>query len=288
MFARRILAFLFETFILLPISLVINVCAILPFMAIHSLFQSDGPEFTNILFFGIPLSFVAGWGIAFFLNKLRLRLKGKTTDDYYEVEYQRVTSRVVERYYGYGIETHVHNGRRIESENTGWGIIGILLCFIAFPLQLVASLASCLALVIPVIYSTSRRLPDGIHFSVGNQILHILFDFVIITFLGERLTPKFDQKSVLWAVCYIATPIAALSLASLVADLINVASIGAIAAISMIAMLFLMFITVALLIKYLILTFCFYDGVRAKVYAVKLALSSLAPAVFIVLALVFQ
>ncbi len=287
MLGRRFLSFLFETFILLPISLVINFGAIMPIAFIGYMLNTDGVEFTNVLFFGLPLSFVVGWGVAFFLNKLRLRIKGKTTDEYYEVEYQRVTSRVVDRYYGYGIETRVHNGTRIESSNTGWGIIGIILCFVAFPLQLVASLASFIALFVPVIYSTSRRLPNGLYFSAGNRMLHILFDFVIIPYFGPRLTPKFDQKSILWTLGYILTPVAAIFLGALIPELVEPRYLAAIAVPCLLALLFSLCATLVIVIKYTVLTLCFYDGERCVGYIKKIALSSLATGLLLVIVLIF-
>lgn len=165
---RRIWAFISHLCFWLPLSLVINMFALMPVFML-----TDIDVGMNIFFY-----WLISWALAFFLSKLRLRIKGKQTDFYYDAAYDEVT-----KYYYRDVqigESH-HEIIKTESANTGWGWLGIILSFILFPLQIVATIAAFLGMFYPRIYSTTKKLPDNRYFSLGNNVLHILFDFVIIS-----------------------------------------------------------------------------------------------------------
>lgn len=196
---KRILTFITQTVFWLPLSLIINALAVAP---IWMLFDGESDP-GNVIFIFLPV----GWAIAFGLNKFRQWLKGKQTDEYYDVAYDEVK-------YSYGGSTsdtiyinEEHNyGVRTESSNTFWGWVGIILSFVAFPLQLVAWFASFLSLYFPFIYVTSRRLPEDRNFAWYNIILHTLFDFV---FIKPPYSPKNrpSAKGLLWIFAFLSVPI---------------------------------------------------------------------------------
>ena len=196
---KRILTFITQTIFWLPLAFIINVCSVGPLWMLFDGSSDPG----NALFIFLPI----GWGIAFGLNKLRQWLKGRQTDEYYDVAYDEVK-------YSYGGSTsdtiyinEEHNyGVRTESSNTFWGWVGIILSFVALPLQLVAWFASFLSLFFPFIYVTARQLPEDKDFAWYNIILHTLFDFV---FIKPPYHPdhKPSAKGLLWIFAFISVPI---------------------------------------------------------------------------------
>ena len=199
---RRIFAFLVQLILWVPLSAIINLCAIGPILALFGVFGNDSPPFITVIFL-LPMM----WAAVFFLNKLRFKLKGKETDDYYNVVYDNINVDVKDLGDYYKVtETHSYS-TGVESSNTFWGWMGIILSFVALPLQLVALFMSFLALFFPVIYSTSRKLPGDTYFSVGNIILHSLFDFVIVPCYVEKKNPA-NPKGFLWILLFISVPIA--------------------------------------------------------------------------------
>lgn len=197
---KRVLTFLLETFIFLPISAVVTLGAWLPIIMFFT--TINGGEVMNLFIF-IPLTCLLGWGIAFSVNKFRMWLKGRQTEEFYDVDYHDVSYDVEESFWikdYYTItETHTY-GTRTESENTGWGWLSILSSFIALPCSLVATLMSFFALFMPAVYVTPWRVNE---YEVGriNLVLHALFDFMIIpvhmrrtgrpSFLGALFLPVF-------------------------------------------------------------------------------------------------
>ncbi len=196
---KRILTFITQTVFWVPLSLLINAFAVGP---IWMLFDGNSDP-GNVIFIFLPL----GWAIAFGLNKFRQWLKGRQTDEYYDVAYDEVK-------YTYGGSSYdtiyineEHNyGVRTESSNTFWGWVGIILSFVAFPLQLVAWFASFLSLFFPFIYVTARQLPEDKSFAWYNIILHTLFDFV---FIKPPYHPDHrpSAKGFLWIFAFISVPV---------------------------------------------------------------------------------
>ena len=190
---KRFFAFFFQLIFWLPFSLIINACAIGPFFMFEEIHKTNGMPVGNIILFTIIL-----WAIAFGLSKLRQRIKGHQTDDYYDVVYDEVTS----YYYGDTFIGESHRDvLRTEHSNTFWGWVGIFLSFIAFPLQLVALLASFLGMFIPFIYSTTKQLPEDRSFSFGNVLLHTLFEFVIIP-VSFRRRGRASAKGLIYMIFY--------------------------------------------------------------------------------------
>lgn len=196
---RRILAFLAQTFIWLPLAGIINICAVSPFFML----SGDMGEPTNIFIF-LPIM----WAIAFGLNKFRQWLKGRQTDEYYDVAYDEVTVSANADYYSDTIRiTEDHNYyTRTESSNTFWGWVGVILSFVALPLQLVAWLMSFAALFFPFIYSTARKLPEDRNFSFINVLLHTLFDFVFIK-VNYKRENKASPMGILYSLLFLTVPI---------------------------------------------------------------------------------
>lgn len=196
---KRILTFITQTVFWLPLSLLINAFAAGPIWMLLDGESDPG----NVIFIFLPL----GWAIAFGLNKFRQWLKGRQTDEYYDVAYDEVK-------YTYGgssydtiyINEEHNNVVRTESSNTLWGWVGIILSFVAFPLQLVAWFASFLSLFFPFIYVTTRQLPSDKRFAWYNIILHTLFDFV---FIKPPYHPdhKPSAKGLLWIFIFLSVPV---------------------------------------------------------------------------------
>ncbi len=264
---KRVLSFLAQTFIWLPLAFIINACAIAPFMMI----TGEMGEPTNILIF-LPIM----WGIAFALSKFRQWLKGRETDEYYDVAYDEVTYTAESSYYSDTI--HVKEDHRYytqtESSNTFWGWVGILLSFVAFPLQLVAWIMSFAGMFFPFIYTTARALPEDRSFSFINVILHTLFDFVIIPVAFVKRS-KPSAKGLLYCLLLISVPVVDLLVWILLGGLLS-GLIGGLIPLDVVPLIcflvgaVLALCIVMLLIKYSVLIVASCSRVEAKKYMRKL------------------
>lgn len=179
MFAKKFFNFLMQL-VFLPISAIINFLVIMPFYGLHMLLN-DGLDIFAFIFVSVLC-----FGIGLFLAKLFSKIKGKKTDNYWS-ETNLVQDVTTTKYY-YGDEyigettsrSNPYYKTDYKSELTGWGWVALLTSFIALPLRLIAVMASIFALFFKSIYSTCWMLPSNQYFNTGNQILHTLFDFVII------------------------------------------------------------------------------------------------------------
>ncbi len=168
---KRIKNFIVQN-LMLPISFFINIFAFAPL----GFFLADEKMPAGNYLLYIPIFLVIGFGV----NKLFMKIKGKQTEYSYLQEVIWVRTTVTEYYDHYEIESTATPDTEIRTANTGYGILAILLSFIAFPMRLIALIASWVALFVPVIFSTYKQLPNYECISTGNRILHTLFDFVII------------------------------------------------------------------------------------------------------------
>ncbi|MBR2930944.1 MAG: hypothetical protein IKC32_06915 [Clostridia bacterium] len=264
---KRILNFIFQTIFWVPLALLINACAISPFMMI----SGEMGEPTNVIIF-LPIM----WGIAFGLSKLRQWLKGRETDEYYDVAYDEVTYTASADYYSDTI--HVDANHRYytqtESSNTFWGWVGIILSFVALPLQLVAWLMSFVSLFFPFIYSTPRALPDDRGFSFFNVLLHTLFDFVIIIPPFKRKN-KANAQGLLYSLLFLSVPVVDVGVWFLLAAILDPLLDGLInleflAIILLLAVVLIALSVVMLWLKYSFLIVASCSRVEAKKYMRKL------------------
>ncbi len=215
---KRILTFLLETFIFLPISAIVTFGAWLPIIGFFTTIDSGEPA--NLILM-VPLTCLIGWGIAFGVNKFRMWLKGRQMEEFYEVDYHDVSYDVEESFWikdYYTItETHTY-GTCTTSENTGWAWLSIFTSFIALPCSLIAVLMSFFALFMPAVYVTPWRIDDG---EVGrvNLVLHSLFDFVIIP-VHMRRTGRPSALGALFLPIFLLLPIVAFIGAETVGDIL--------------------------------------------------------------------
>ena len=263
-----------------PLSLLINVCAAGPIYYLYvAINGGDGMPLENLIFIW-PMF----WAVAFGLNKFRQAIKGRKTDDYYTAYYDEVTSYYLgDRYIG---ETH-RDVSRTEHSNTFWGMVGIVLSFIAFPLQLVALTASFLSLFFPVIYCTTRRLPIDRDFSLGNIILHTLFEFVIIPVSIEKRS-RASAKGFLWIPFFISIPLVDLLVFGTVASAIGpVYDLEIVGTLAIIAFLFTLLSIVIMIIKYSALIIYSFSKWEVLTYGAKIGRVSILAGVLLITSLMF-
>ncbi|MBO5312785.1 MAG: hypothetical protein J6B29_02350 [Clostridia bacterium] len=272
----RIFTFLKQLLFWTPLSLIINACAIGPIMMLYS------EDLNSNIIFMWPIM----WVIAFFLCKLKLRLKGRRTDNYYEVEYLKVTGRRV--YYDEVVFDSEH-GTRIESRNTLWGWLGIILSFVAFPVQLIATLMSFVALFVPFVYSTTHRMPLEIRFTLANTAFHTLFDFVIIPAEKERIGES-NPKGALWGLSLLGIPVLTLIVGGIIADLVSglVKGYPFIGALGIIGMIFSSLSIIICIIKYTVLLVYDCNTVDLKRYARNIGILSAVASASLILGTMFS
>ena len=184
--------------LLTPISLIINALAITPIISIIIFEQIDMNIGTMI--FMIPICF----GLAFFLNRLIFRAKGKKVDESYEVIYYGVDTNVKEYidYYEVTFSPYAYEGYETKLTPLGW--LATALCFIAFPLRIISLLVSYIALFIPHIYSSFRKLSDGASVGRSAAFTHTFFDFVIVP-TRKRTDVTRSPKGLIFVAVYIVT-----------------------------------------------------------------------------------
>ena len=200
--AKRIGNFLLELFVFFPLSALVTACAWFPVFGVFYTLQSEP---MNLLVF-IPILAIF-WFIAFWINKFRLHLKGRETDEYYDVAYDNVSYTAEEAWYSsdvINITEHHDVGTYTASSNTFWGWVGIILSFVSLPLSFIAVIMSFFALFFPAIYSTPRELEGDMH--PINHFLHTLFDFVILPARMYRMG-EFSPWGFLICLAYIALPV---------------------------------------------------------------------------------
>lgn len=263
---KRVLSFLAQTFIWVPLALVINGCAVAPIMML----TGEMGEPTNIFIF-LPIM----WAIAFALSKFRQWLKGRETDEYYDVAYDEVTyTAEATSYDTIRVNADHRYYTQTESSNTFWGWVGIILSFVALPLQIVAWIMSFAGMFFPFIYTTARALPEDRSFSFINVVLHTLFDFVIIPMaFAKRGKPS--AKGLLYCLLFISVPVVDLLAWILLGGLLSglIGGIIPFAEAALIAFLIgavLALCIVMLLIKYSVLIVASCSRVDAKKYMRKL------------------
>ena len=197
LFAIKVKNFIMQL-IFTPISFFINALAIAPIVFLLGGEDMLGSAAAPNMLFVIPISLA----LAFLGNELFIRLKGRRTGEYINVAYLNASVDVTEHtdYYEVTITPYVENKR--ERKLTLWGFLARILCFVAFPLRLVALLMSYIALFCPQVFVSHKKLNPDMGFGVGNKILHTLFDFVIIPIHGER-TGRRSAKGIIWIFIYL-------------------------------------------------------------------------------------
>ncbi len=140
--------------------------------------------------------------IGFALNELFLRLKGKRTAEYYEVSYLNVDVKLRETWGGYDIDVSSYISTETEKVLTFWGILARILAVIAFPLRVVAFVASYIALFCPALYSAFGRIDPDMPQRCGSKLTHVLFDFVIVPVDGHA-SKNMSPLCIVWIVVYL-------------------------------------------------------------------------------------
>ncbi len=210
--------FLLEAVVFLPLSVIVTFGAWLPIIAFFT--TVNGGEIANLIIF-IPLTVLIGWGIAFGVNKFRIWIKGRQTEEFYEADYHDVTYDIEESFwikdYYTVTETHTY-GTRTVAENTGWAWLSMLQSFIALPCSLISVLMAFFAIFMPAVYVTPWRIEDG---EVGrvNLVLHALFDFIIIP-VHMRRTGRPSALGLLFLPLFLAMPLATLVGAEYLGDIL--------------------------------------------------------------------
>lgn len=272
---RRFFNFIVQLIFGTPLSLIINVMAIAPLAVLFG--WVDFPAMNLIFIWPIC------WGIAFALNKLKISLKGKKVDDHFETEYEEYVISVTS---DYDVSVSKRTGTEYSTSNTLWGWVGIFLSFIAFPIQIISLLFSFLSIFIGVIYSTTKRLPHDVYFSTFNDILHGIFDFVIIPSNVEKQN-KGSFKGLLWTFVFILTVIVVLFIGYAVSALLfNVFAIDLPDFVSIIALLGFIAVAIGLIIsiiKYVGLICYSYSKEEALKYTFKIAGISAIEAILLIL-----
>lgn len=193
-------------FFFLFISFIINMMVLAPVWIVMSgIFGEATSEPVGIasglsvggLFMSILTPFL-GFG----LNEVFLRLKGKKTAEYYEVSRLHVSGDVRETWSGYRVDVSSYTTTEVEKSLTIWGILARILAVIAFPLRVVAFIASYIALFCPALYSTFGRVDPNMPQVFGSKVTHLLFDFVIVPVHGHA-SRHMSPMCILWIVVYI-------------------------------------------------------------------------------------
>ena len=197
LFAIKVKNFILQL-IFTPISLLINALAISPFVYFFGGEKMLGSAAGPNMIFIVPITLA----LAFGANEIFIRLKGKKTGEYIDVAYLNASVDVTEYSDRYEVTVTPYIENKRERKLTIWGLIARILCFVAFPLRLVALLMSYVALFCPNVFVSHRRLNPDMNFNIGNKILHTLFDFVIIPIRGER-TGRRSAKGIIWIFVYL-------------------------------------------------------------------------------------
>ena len=257
-----------------PISFLINALVLTPvYFIVQRMWELDNS-------INYTISVIVSVMIAFGLNELFLRLKGKRTCEYIELIYEKVEAKIVkETETTIYVEVTPYYERKTEKRTTLEGLLARLLCVVSFPLRLVALLMSYVALFVPSIFVTHRRLNPDMEFNLGNEILHTLFDFVIIPIRGSREGRK-SAKGIIWIFVYIVSwavsQVLAVSLYTVLANNIS----DGMSAVLVLFGIFCILTSFLLVIKYTV-TICFNYSLKGaivrliKILAWAIALSAL-------------
>ena len=145
---------------------------------------------------------ILGPVFGFALNELFLRLKGKKTAEYYEVSYLNVDVELRKTWGGYDIDVSSYISTETEKVLTFWGILARILAVIAFPLRVVAFVASYIALFCPALYSAFGKIDPDMPQRFGSKLTHVLFDFVIVPVDGHA-SKNMSPLCIIWIVVYL-------------------------------------------------------------------------------------
>lgn len=198
--AKKIKNFIVQL-ILTPVSLIINLIAIAP---IYALISGDfgGIDPINYIF-AIPILYAISFG----LQRLLFRIKGKHIDDTYEVFYKGLRVKDVDTtYYGVTLNIEEYTYSQYETHLNALGWIATILSFIAFPLRLISLLISFIALFVPPLYSTFKKVGNGAPLGKFAAFTHTFFDFVVVPVKRYR-EGKVSPKGLIYIVVYIASAI---------------------------------------------------------------------------------
>lgn len=187
---------------LTPVSFIINVLAIGPIVLFFSGFVAD---------IGLISLFVIiiMYAIAFAFNKALFRAKGKKVDEGFYVTYLGVDVDIEIDYEkrDWKIKSaKPYTYDKYETSLTMLGWIASILCFIAFPLRLIALLMSYIALFVPQIYSTPQKLSEETEgvLSVFSEFTHTFFDFIIVP-IKKHTDKERNIKGLIFVPIYIVS-----------------------------------------------------------------------------------
>lgn len=267
-------------FAFLFVSLIINTLVLMPLLIYLSGTYREGGIASG---YGIGSLFLAIMApiLGFALNELFLRLKGKKTAEYYEVDYLNVDVEVRETWGGYNIRTssYVSTGER--KELTFWGILARILAVIAFPLRVVAFIVSYIALFCPALYSTFGEIDPDMPQRFGSKLTHVLFDFVIVPVDGYA-SRNLSPLCILWVVIYLVVgPVFAAGGVFAAAYALNKAPGAAVIPLLVIGF-FLTLSTLVLTLKYCIVICLDYHTKTAVIYMIRVMIM---PVILIALSL---
>lgn len=268
--------------LLLPISLLINVCVIAPFAYLIPLIIAED-------YAGIPFGLIGTAimiPIAIGLSKLLVRIKGNQTDENWVslgVFRDEVTTQftydgevLAESTYTSGpYVAPVHNHAL-----TGWGFFAIITSVIAFPLRLIAVIIAFTGLFISEIYTSHRPLPDDPRIGTVNKILHSLFDFVILPSKTER------GDSSPFAFIFLGVDILVTAITFFI-NMLTSSSAGDPGIWTMFLSFIILLPAVILIIKNIISLYRNYDMKRGIINSVKLLCITLIPTFIAVILLIF-
>ena len=196
MFLRKFWNFIVQ-FLFLPISLLINMLVLMPIAIFLPGGLVEGALGTSAGNTNIILGSILCFALGIFLCKLFAKLKGRKTDESWVSTAWYVREKTTKIYYGdEQIGEFTETSEPFEESVThksltGWGWFAVITSFIAFPLRVIAFLASFVALFFDRVYSTYKSIQTEEYYNNGNLILHALFDFVIVPVsIPKRTNPK--------------------------------------------------------------------------------------------------
>lgn len=217
---------------------------------------------------GIAMS-ILGPVIGFGLNELFLRLKGKKTAEYYEVSYLNTVEERRKTWFGYETNFYSYVSTETKKSLTVWGILARILAVIAFPLRVVAFIASYIALFCPALYSAFGRIDPDMPQVFGSKVTHLLFDFVIVPVKGCA-SRSASPLCILWVIVYIVVGILFAAGGTLAALYAIPRSPGIVVIPLMLIWFFCTLSTIVLAIKYCILICFDYDTKAAIFYMLRI------------------
>ena len=196
---NRIKSFLLELLVFFPGSIIINILALVPF-ALFLGFTEKGGATGEMDYITLVGGTVLSWGLGFFVNKLRMNIRGRRTVRFEDLEIEE-SLWAVDKYTGKRKEIYSRKYDATVKHHTWYDTVAILLSFVAAPLGFIALIMSFFSLFFKRVYSTPFSI-DRDSFSFGNNALHTLFDFVILPAGKRKGNGGFNLLGLLGVITY--------------------------------------------------------------------------------------